>query len=89
MNAIKIEVMSQHYMGPLTVEPVYKDNSLFSVYLEQELIGRVQPVKKTGQLLWYSHQIKDKELLEQIGEWIEHLFPLTDQSFKPVYDFKW
>ena len=89
MNAIKIEVMSQHYMGPLTVEPVYKDNSLFSVYLNEELLGRAQPVKKQDKIQWYSHQIKDKELLEQIGEWIEHLFPLTDKSFKPVYGFNW
>lgn len=89
MNAIKIEVMSQHYMGPLTVEPVYDDNSLFSVYLDEELLGHAQPVKKQDQVLWYSHQINDKELLEQIGEWIAHLFPLTDKSFKQVYDFKW
>ena len=76
-------------MGPLTVQPVYEDYSLFSVFLKDELLGRAQPVKKQDQVLWYSHQIKDKELLEQVGEWIEHHFPLTAGSFKPVYEFNW
>lgn len=89
MNAIKIEVMSQHYIGPLTIESVYNDNSLFCIYLNNELLGRAQPVKKQDKVMWYSHQINDKELLAQIGDWIEHHFPLTDKSFKSVYDFKW
>lgn len=89
MSAIEIEVMSQHYMGSLTVEPVYEDNSLFSVYMKDELLGRTQPVKVKNELRWYSHEINDKELLDQIGEWIAHHFTLTSSSFKPVYDFKW
>lgn len=89
MNAVEIEVMSQNYIGPLTVKPLYNDYSLFSVYMKGELLGRAQPVKKLDEVCWYSHEINDKELLEQIGEWIEHHFHLTDDSFKPVYDFKW
>jgi hypothetical protein len=89
MNAIIIEVITQHYIGQLSIEPVYEDYSLFSVYHKTELLGRVQPVKKEDQVVWYSHQINDKELLEQVGEWIEHHFPLTGNSFKPVYEFKW
>lgn len=89
MNAIEIEVMSQHYIGPLLVKPVYEDFSLFSVYLKEELLGRAQPVKKQDAVLWYSHEINDKELLDQIGEWIEHHYPLSDKSFKTIYNFKW
>jgi len=89
MNAIEIEVMSQHYMGKLIVKPIYKDNSLFSVYLKEEMIGRVQPVQKNNEICWYSHEINDKELLDQIGEWIAHHFHLTSSSFKKIYDFNW
>ena len=89
MNAIEIEVMSQHYIGTLLVKPIYEDFSLFSVYHKEELLGRAQPVKKQDTVLWYSHEINDKELLNQIGEWIEHHFPLSEKSFKKIYNFKW
>jgi len=89
MNAIEIEVMSQHYIGLLLVKPVYEDYSLFSVYIKDEFLGRAQPVKKQGIVLWYSHEITDKELLSQIGEWIEHHYTLSDNSFKKIYNFKW
>jgi len=85
MNAIDIEVMTQHYMGLLRVVPVYEDNSLFSVYLQQQLLGRAQPVKVAQELKWYSHEITDKELLEQVGEWIAYHYPLSEKSFKGVY----
>lgn len=89
MNAIEIEVMTQHYMGPLLIEPVYEDFSLFSVYMKEALLGRAQPVKKEDEVHWYSHEINDKELLSQVGEWIEHHYPLSEKSFKKIYYFKW
>ena len=89
MNTIEIEVMSQHYVGPLLVEPVKEDYSQFSVYLNNEFLGRAQPVRKLNEVLWYSHEITDKEMLRQIGEWIAFYYPLTPQSFKPIYDFNW
>jgi hypothetical protein len=88
MKAIEIEVMSRHYTGPLMVEPVYEDYSLFSVYLKNELIGRLQPIKKQDLIIWYSHELTDKELIDQIGEWIGYHFPLTERSFKTIYQFK-
>ncbi len=81
--------MSRHYVGPLLVEPTKEDYSQFSVYLNHEFLGRAQPVKKENEVLWYSHEITDKELLRQIGEWIVFHYPLTPQSFKPIYDFNW
>lgn len=88
MKAIEIEVMSQHYMGLLTVEPVYEDYSLFSVYLKKNLLGRLQPVKKQDLIAWYSHEMTDRELIAQIGEWIEYHYPLTEKSFKKIYQFR-
>jgi len=88
MKAVKIEVMTVHYMGPLVVEQVAEDNSLFSVYMEGSLLGRVQPVQKINNILWYSKQITDKDLLGQIGEWIEHHFPLTQLSFQRMYEYR-
>jgi len=89
MKAIEIEVMSLHYVGPLLVEPAKEDYSQFSVYLNNEFLGRTQPVKKENEILWYSHEITDKELLRQIGDWISFYYPLTFRSFKPIYDFNW
>lgn len=88
MKAIEIEVMSQHYMGLLTVEPVYEDYSLFSVYLKKSLLGRLQPIKQQDLISWYSHEMTDRELITQIGEWIEYHYPLTEKSFKKIYQFK-
>lgn len=88
MKAIEIEVMSQHYMGLLTVEPVYEDYSLFSVYLKKNLLGRLQPIRKQDLISWYSHELTDRELITQIGEWIEYHYPLTEKSFKKIYQFK-
>jgi hypothetical protein len=88
MKAIEIEVMCQHYMGTLQIEPVYEDHSLFSVYLKHEFLGHIQPVKKQDAVQWYSHEITDIELVNQAGDWAEYHFPLTEQSFKPIYDFK-
>jgi len=88
MKAIEIEVMCQHYVGALLLEPVYEDHSLFSVYHKHEFIGYLQPVKNGNSVDWYSHEITDRELLGQAGEWAAYHFPLTDQSFKRIYDFK-
>jgi len=88
MKTIEIDVMCQHYMGALQIEPVYEDHSLFSVYLKHEFLGHIQPVKKQDSVKWYSHEITDRELVAQAGEWAAHYFPLTEKSFKPVYEFK-
>jgi len=87
MEPIEIEVMSLHYTGTLSVVPVKEDNSVFAVYINGEPLGTAHPVKVRAEVRWYSHQIKDKELLNQIGEWIEFHFPLTEDSFKNVYTF--
>jgi len=88
MKAIEIEVMCQHYIGKLEIEPVYEDHSLFTVYLKHAFLGHIQPVRKNGEIKWYSHEIKDEELLSQIGDWAEHHFEISGKSFKPIYDFK-
>lgn len=89
MDAIEIEVMSQHYAGPLVVQPIGKTNSQFLVYLNQQLLGRIQPVRVNDQTHWYSHEITDKELVNDIGEWIAYTFPLTATSFQPIFPFTW
>lgn len=89
MSAIEIEVMSQHYVGPLLVKPFGESNSQFLVYLQHELLGRVHPLRVNEQIHWYSHEITDKELVNQIGEWIEYHYPLSTISFQPVYPFTW
>lgn len=88
MKTIEIEVMCQHYMGTLLIEPVYEDFSLFSVYHKHEFLGHIQPVKTKNAVEWYSHEITDRELVTQAGEWAAFHFPLTDKSFKRIYDFK-
>lgn len=88
MKTIEIEVVSQHYIGPLAVKPVKEDYSLFSVYLKDQFLGRMQPIKKQDLIVWYSSEITDRELVDQIGEWIEASYPLNDQSFKKTYRFK-
>jgi hypothetical protein len=88
MRTKEIEVMCQHYMGILLIEPVYEDNSLFSVYHKHEFLGHIQPVRKQDGVEWYSHEITDRELVAQAGEWAAYHFPLTDKSFKRIYDFK-
>jgi len=88
MKAIEIEVMCQHYMGALQIEPVYEDLSLFSVYHKHEFLGHIQPVKSKDGVEWYSHEITDRELVAQAGEWAAFHFPLTDKSFKRIYEFK-
>jgi len=85
---IEIEVMCQHYIGTLQIEPVYDDHSLFSVYLKHEFLGYIQPVKSQDTVRWYSHEITDKEMVSQVGEWAEYHFPLTEKSFKAIYNFK-
>jgi hypothetical protein len=87
MKTIEIEVMCQHYMGALLIEPVYEDFSLFSVYHKHEFLGHIQPVKKLYTVKWYSHEITDKELVAQAGEWAAYHFPLTEKSFKRIYEF--
>jgi len=76
MNAIEVEVISQHYIGTIRIEPVKKNPSLFYIHLDQGYLGRAQAFKNHGQIMWYSHEITDKELLTQIGEWIEYSFPV-------------
>lgn len=88
MKTVEIEVMTQHYMGALTVEPIAEDYSLFSVYLNNDLLGRVQPVQNNNDVVWYSKQITDKELLAQVGEWIEHHYHLTQISFQRIYEYR-
>jgi len=87
MKKIEIEVMCQHFMGKLLIEPVYEDYSLFSVYHKHEFLGHIQPVKKAEVVEWYSHEITDRELLSQAGDWAAHYFPLTQKSFRPIYEF--
>ena len=89
MSAIEIEVMSHHYAGPLLVEPHGENNSQFLVYLNKQLLGRVQPLRVNDEVRWYSHEITDKELLNEVGDWIEYHYPLSDQSFKAIYPFNW
>lgn len=88
MKTVEIEVMTQHYMGALVVEPVAEDYSLFSVYLNNDLLGRVQPVHKNNNVVWHSKQITDKELLNQVGEWIEHHYHLSQISFQSIYEYR-
>jgi len=87
MNTIEIEVTTINYMGKLTVEPLKNDFSLFAIYLDSQVLGTVHPIKKNHQTIWYSHQITDKELLEQIGEWIDFHYVLIPESFKEIYKF--
>jgi hypothetical protein len=84
MNEIEIEVVSQHYIGKLLIKPMFENHSLFSVYIGRELLGRMKPIKKQLEILWYSPEINDHELRDQIGEWIEHSYTLTDESFKNI-----
>jgi len=77
MNSFEIEVMSQHYMGSLSVESVSSDHKLFAVYLHREIIGLVKPIKNPRSTGWYSHEITDNELLKQIGDWIDYYYPET------------
>ena len=88
MEIIEIEVTSLHYTGKLQIESVDKNYSLFSVYLNDEFLGHIQPVKIKEDIQWYCHEITDKELLAQIGEWAEFHFPLTEKSFKSIFNFK-
>jgi hypothetical protein len=88
MRAIEIEVMSKHYTGQLLIESADKDNSLFVIYLGENILGKAQPVRIQNDTRWYSHEITDKELLDQIGEWIEFHYSLTEKSFKPIYGFR-
>ncbi|WP_158799228.1 hypothetical protein [Pedobacter sp. L105] len=87
MNTLEIEVMTLNYMGKLTVEPLNNEFSIFAVYLDRQLLGLVHPAKKQHQTAWYSQQITDKELLEQIGNWLEFHFVLGPESFKTIYSF--
>jgi len=80
MKSIEVEVMSQHYVGKVKIEPVGTDCSLFKIFLKEEFLGRAQPFNKQGDILWYSPEITDKELLLQIGEWIEFHYPLAGKS---------
>ena len=77
MDQMRIDVMTQNYNGSLIIEAVKKDLSLFSIYREKTLIGHLQPLKTHSTIHWYSYNINDKELLEQIGEWIEYLYVLN------------
>lgn len=88
-NTVEIEVMSQHYMGSLLIEPASANHSMFAVFLGGKLLGRVQPFKRQQETLWYSHEITDNELLNQIGEWISHHYILTDRSIKRKRKQNW
>ena len=74
MESIEIEVMTQHYIGFLSVEPIDHKKSVFKVSVNNNIIGRVQHIRKHNDIIWYSHEITDKELVEQIGEWLNHHF---------------
>ena len=76
MNQIRIDVISQNYIGLLEIEATFKDLSLFTVYINETILGHAKPMKNMGEIKWYSYQIRDKELLGQIGDWIEYLYPL-------------
>lgn len=88
METIEIEVMCQHYMGTLHLQPVYEDYSLFSVYHKLEFLGHIQFVRKQDSVEWYSHEITDRELVAQAGEWAAYYFPFRERSFKPVNQFR-
>lgn len=88
MKATEIEVTSASYTGKLKIKAIGQSNSFFSVYLKRKLIGRIQPVKSKAEIIWYSRQIADKELISQIGEQIKKQYNLTDDSFKSLYEFE-
>ena len=77
MNSFEIEVMSQHYMGSLSIESVSSDHTLFAVYLQGEILGLVKPIRNQHSAGWYSYEITDNELLKQIGDWIDFYYPET------------
>jgi len=77
MNSFEIEVMSQHYMGSLSIVSVSSDHTLFAVYLQGEILGLVKPIRSYPSIGWYSHEITDNELLKQIGDWIDYYYPET------------
>lgn len=75
---IEVEVMCLHYIGTLQIEPLNKEFSLFSIYIDRRFIGHIQSVQCEGETRWYSHQITDKELVSQAGEWAAHYFPIIN-----------
>jgi len=77
MKTMKIDVISQNYIGTLEIEVNKEDFSLFSVYTKNHLLGHAHPIRANNVIRWYSPEISDKELLEQIGEWIEYLYLLN------------
>lgn len=74
-GALEIEVMTQHYMGPLWIVAADKIAEGYAVYLDNQLTGTVFSKKVNNKIHWHSYQINDRELLAQIGEWIVSLFP--------------
>jgi len=85
MNSFEIEVMSQHYMGSLSVESVSSNHSLFAVYLQREIIGLIKPIRNPQSAGWYSHEITDNELLKQIGDWIDYYYPETSAKMHSLH----
>jgi hypothetical protein len=71
MDRIEAEVISQHYAGPIQIEPAGQNDHLFYVHTTHSYLGRLCPFHNKKQIVWYSPDITDKELLCQIGEWIE------------------
>jgi hypothetical protein len=71
---MEVEVMTRHYMGRLLIEQAEKKQNLFYVSADNGFVGRVRLLRKQDHLKWFSPDITDKELLEQIGEWIEYTY---------------
>ena len=71
---MEVEVMSQHYMGPLWIEQAQNNHMLFYVYINNGFLGRIFSFNRRECRNWYSPDITDKELILQINEWIEYLY---------------
>lgn len=87
--SVKIEVKSSYYSGPLEVRSIVSDNSFFSVEINDKVIARMQPIKKSkNTILWYSKQVDDQDFLAEVGKKIRQNFNLTDDSFKLLYEYE-
>lgn len=87
--SIKIEVKSEYYSGQLTIRSIVGDNSFFSIELDNKVILRMQPIKKSKDtIVWYSKQVDDQEFLAEVGKKIKQHFNLNSDSFKLLYEFE-
>ena len=76
MKRTEAQVLSNNHIGQVFIDQSDQNKKLFYISIEKGFLGRVIELTNHKQHQWYSPDITDKELVSQIGEWIQYNYSI-------------